>query len=114
MLDPGRPLLPGADHSIAGEEACQRLCVQLASGYGPVVVEVGRARDVRAAQDVCILQMGRLQGALNNGLIGVEPLDSRQEGLDEAGLHVVWARRLAVVLVQRGRQVMHSGLLDPP
>ena len=58
------PLLPVTDHSMPcehfrdalGEEACEQLHVQLAQGYGPVVVQSGGARYLRAEPDVRVLQ----------------------------------------------------------
>ena len=53
MFEPRKgPLLPIPDHSVScehfrdalGEGAREQLHVQLAQGYGPVVVQSGRAR----------------------------------------------------------------------
>ena len=53
-------LLPVADHSVPCEHLCdalgegarEQLHVQLAQGYGPVVVQSGGARHLRAEPDV--------------------------------------------------------------
>ena len=106
------PLLPNAGHAVLREHlrdplregAREQLHVQLAQGYGPVVVQFGGARDFGAEPDVRISPVHRRRGAAEDGPLGVheEPLDGRREGLDEAGLHVVGARCLAIDLVQRG------------
>ena len=51
----------------------------------------------------------RRPGAAEDGPVGVhqEPLDGRQEGLDEAGLHVVGTWGLAIGPVKCGPQVLH-------
>ena len=56
----------------------------------------------------------RRRGAAEDGPVGVdqEPLDRCREGLDEAGLHVVGTRGLAMGLVQGGLDVLHGVLLD--
>ena len=123
MLQPGGgALLPVADHSVPcehlrdalGEGAREQLCVQLAQGYGPVVVQSGRARYLGAERDVCVPLVHRRRSATEDGPVGVdqEPLDGCREGLDETGLHVVGTRRLAIGLVQGGLQVMHGVQLD--
>ena len=116
------PLLPVADHSVPcehfrdalGEGAREQLHVQLAQGYGPVVVQSGRARYLGAEPDVCVPPVHRRRGAAEDGPVGVdqEPLDGCREGLDETGLHVVGTWGLAIGLVQGGLQVLHGVLLD--
>ena len=116
------PLLPVADHPVPcehlrdalGEGAREQLHVQLAQGYGPVVVQSGRARYLGAEPDVRVPPVHRWRGAAEDGPVGVdqEPLDGCREGLDEAGLHVVGAWGLAIGLVQGGLQVLHGVLLD--
>ena len=97
-----------------GEGAREQLHVQLAQGYGPVVVQSGRARYLGAEPDVRVPPVHRWRGAAEDGPVGVdqEPLDGCREGLDEAGLHVVGAWGLAIGLVQGGLQVLHGVLLD--
>ena len=116
------PLLPVADHSVPcehfrdalGEGAREQLHVQLAKGYGPVVVQSGGARYLGAEPDVCVPPVHRRRGAAEDGPVGVdqEPLDGCREGLDETGLHVVGTWGLAIGLVQGGLQVLHGVLLD--
>ena len=106
------PLLPIADHTVSrghlrdplGGGAREQLHVQWAQGYGPVVVQFGGAQDLGAEPDMHITPVHRRRGAAEDGPVGVdeEPLDRRREGLDEAGLHVVGARGLAIGLVQSG------------
>ena len=95
-------MLPATDHSVScehsrdalGEGACEQLHVQLAQGYGPVVVQSGRARYLGADPDVCVPPVHRRPGAAEDGPVGVdqEPLDGCREGLDEAGGHMVGTR----------------------
>ena len=116
------PLLPVTDHSVScehlrdalGEGACEQLHVQLAQGYGPVVVQSGRARYLGAEPDLCVPPVHRRRGAAEDDPVGVdqEPLDGCREGLDETGLHVVRTRGLAIGLVQGGLKVLHGVLLD--
>ena len=116
------PLLPVADHPVPcehlrdalGEGAREQLHVQLAQGYGPVVVQSGRARYLGAEPEVRVPPVHRWRGAAEDGPVGVdqEPLDGCREGLDEAGLHVVRTRGLAIGLVQGGLQVLVGVLLD--
>ena len=116
------PLLPVADHSVPcehfpdalGEGAREQLHVQLAQGYGPVVVQFGGARYLWAEPDVPVPQVHRRRCAADDGPVGVdqEPLDGCREGLDERGLHVVGTWGLAIGLVQGGLQVLHGVLLD--
>ena len=116
------PLLPVADHSVPcehvrdalGEGAREQLHVQLAQGYGPVVVQSGRARYLWAEPDVRVPPVHRRRGAAEDGPVGVdqEPLDGCREGLDETGLHVVRPWGLAIGLVQGELQVLHGVLLD--
>ena len=116
------PLLPVADHSVPcehfcdalGEGACEQLHVQLAQGYGPVVVQSGRARYLGAEPDVRVPPPHRWRGAAEDCPVGVdqEPLDGCREGLDETGLHVVGTWGLAMSLVQGGLQVLHGVLQD--
>ena len=116
------PLLPVAHHSMPcghlrdalGEGAREQLHVQLAQGYGPVVVQSGRARYIGAEPDVRVPPVHRQQGAAENGPVGVdqEPLDGCREGHDETGLHVVGTWGLAIGLVQGGLQVLQGVLLD--
>ena len=111
-----------ADHSVPcehfcdalGEAAREQLHVQLAQGYGPVVVQSGGARYLRAEPDVRVPPVHRWRGAAEDGPVGVdqEPLDGCPEGLDETGLHVVGTWGLAIGLVQGGLQVLHGLLLD--
>ena len=92
-------MLPVADHSVPcehfrdalGEGAREQLHVQLAQGYGPVVVQSGGARYLRAEPDVRVPPVHRWRGAAEDGQVGVdqEPLDGCRECLDETGLHVV-------------------------
>ena len=115
-------MLPVADHSVPcehlrdalGEEAQEQLHVQLAQGYGPVVVQSGRARYLGAEPDVRVPPVHRRRGAAEDGPVGVdqEPLDGCREGLDETGLHVVGTWGFAIGLVQGGLQVLHGLLLD--
>ena len=103
------PLVPVADHSVLcehfrdalGEGAREQLHVQLAQGYGPVVVQSGRARHFGAEPDVRVPPVHWRWGAAEDGPVGVdlEPLDGCREGLDETGLNVVWTRGLAIGLV---------------
>ena len=116
------PLLPVADHSVPREHlrdalregAREQLHVQLAQGFGPVVVQSGRDRYLGAEPDVCVPPVHQQRGAAEDGPVGVgrEPLDECREGLDETGLHVVGTRGLAIGLVQGGLQVLHGVLLD--
>ena len=116
------PLLPVADHSVPcehfhdalGEGAREQLHVQLAEGFGPVVVQSGGARYLGAEPDVRVPPVHRRRGAAENGPVGVdqEQLDGCQEGLDETVLHVVGTLGLAIGLVQGGLQVLHGVLLD--
>ena len=115
-------MLPVADHSVPcehfrdalGEGAGEQLHVQLAQGYGPVVVQSGRARYLGAESDVRVPPVHRRRGAAEDGPVGVdqEPLDGCREGLDQTGLHVVGTWVLAIGLVQGGLQVLHGVLLD--
>ena len=115
-------MLPVADHSLPcehfrdalGEGAPEQLHVQLAQGYGPVVVQSGRARYLGAEPDVRVPRVHRRRGAAEDGPVGVdqEPLDGCREGLDETGRHVVGTWGLAIGLVQGGLQVLHGVLLD--
>ena len=105
------PLLPIADHAVSrehlrdplGEGAREELHVQLARGYGPVLIQFGGARDIGAEPKVRISPVHRWRAATEDGPVGLdeEPLDGRSEGLDEAGFYVVWARGLAIGHVQR-------------
>ena len=116
------PLLPVADHAVSrehlrdplGEGACEQLHVQLAQGYGPLVVQLGRARDLGAEANLRIPPLGWWRGATENGPVGVdeEPLDGCWEGLDEACFLMVGARGLAIDLVQHRLQVSNGVLLD--
>ena len=116
------PLMPVADHSVPCEHFCdalgegtlEQLHVQLAQGYGPVVVQSGGARDLGAEPDVRVPPVHWRRGAAKDGPVGVdqEPLDGCREGLDETGLHVVGTWGLAIGLVQGGLQVLHGVLLD--
>ena len=111
------PLLPVADNAVSREHlrdpldegAGEQLHVQLAQGYEPVVVQLGRARDLRGEMNVRISPLGRWRDAREDGPIGVdeEPLHCNWEGLDEGGLYVVGARGLAMGLVQCGLQILH-------
>ena len=115
-------LLPVADHSVScehfrdalGEGAREQLHVQLAQGYGSVVVQSGRARYLGAEPYGRVPPVHRWRGAAKDGAVGVdqEPLDGCREGVDETGLHVVGTRGLAIGLVQGGLQVLHGVLLD--
>ena len=115
-------MLPVTDHTVPcehfpdalGEGAREQLHVQLAQGYGPVVVQSGGARYFRAEPDVRVPPVHRRRGAAEDGPVGVdqEPLDGCREGLDETGLHVVGTWGLAIGLVQGGLQVLHGVLLD--
>ena len=112
------PLLPIADLAVSrehlreplGQGAREQLHVQLAQGYGPVVVQLGGAPYLGAEPDVHISPVHWRRGAAEDGpvAVGKEPLDGRREGLDKAGFHVVGARSLAIGLVQRGPQVLHG------
>ena len=84
--------------------AREQLHVQLAQGYGLVVVQVRGAWDLGAEPDVCIPPVGRRRGAMEDGPVGVgeEPLEGCREGFDEAGFYVVGAGGLAIGLVQLG------------
>ena len=116
------PLLPVADHyapcehfcDALGEGAREQLHVQLAQGYGPVVVQSGGARYLGAEPDVRVPPVHRWRGAAEDGTVGVDqgPLDRCREGLDETGLHVVGTWGLAIGLVQGGLQVLHGVLPD--
>ena len=123
MFEPGRaPLLPIADHAVSrehlrdplGEGAREQLHVQLAQGYKPVLLQFGGARYLGAEPDVRIPPVHRRRGAAEDCPVRVEeePLDGRRQGLDEAGLHVVGDRGLAISLVQGGLEVLHGVLLD--
>ena len=111
------PLLPIPDHALSrehlrdplGEGACEQLHVQMAQGNGPVVVQLGCARNLRAEPDVRIPPVHRRQGAAEDGPVGMddESLDGRREGVDEDGLHVVGSRSLAISVVQRGPEGLH-------
>ena len=115
------PLLPVADQAVSrehlldplGEGAREQLHVQLAKGYGPVVVLLGEAQDLWAEPNVRSLQWVAV-GAKEDGLIGVdkEPLEGCWDGLNGAGLYVFGARGLEIGLVQSGLQVSHGVLLD--
>ena len=73
-------MLPVADHAVPhehlhdplGEEACEQLHIQLAQGYGLVVVQLGGARDLWAEPNGCISPVGRCRGATKDVLIGVD------------------------------------------
>ena len=114
------PVLPVADHSVPcehfrdalGEGAREQLHVQLAQGYGPLVVQSGGARYLGAEPDVPRVHWWR--GGPEDGPVGVdqEPLDGCWEGLDETGLAVIGTWGLAIGLVQGGLQVLHGVLLD--
>ena len=116
------PLLPGADHSVPcehfrdalGEGAREQLPVQLAQGYGPVVVQSGGPWYPGAEPDVRVPPVHPWRGAAEDGPVRVdqEPLDGCREGLDETGLHVVGTWGLAIRLVQGGLHVLHVVLLD--
>ena len=116
------PLLPVTDHPLSCEHlrdplregTCEQLHVQLAQGYGPVVVQHSGVWDLRAEPDVGMSPMGRRWGAGQDGPIEVDyqPLDCRWEGLGQAGLHMVRARGLGVSLVLRGLQVLDAVLLN--
>ena len=116
------PLLPVADHPMPcehfrdalGEGALEQLHVQLAQGYGPVVVQSGRARYLGAAPYVRVPPVHQRQSAAEDGRVGVdqEPLDGCPEGLDKMGRHVVGTGGLAIGLVWGGLQVLHGILLD--
>ena len=116
------PLLPVADHSVPweqfrdglGEGAREQLHVQLAQGFGPVVVQSGGAWYLGAEPDVRVPPVHRRRGAAEDGPVGVdqEPLEGCREGLDETGLHVVGTWGLAIGLVQGGLQVLKGVLLD--
>ena len=94
--------------------AREQLHVQLAQGYGPVVILSGRARYLGAEPDVRVPPVHQRRGAAEDGPVGVdqEPLDGCREGLDETGLHVVGTWGLAIGFVQGGLQVLHGVLLD--
>ena len=116
------PFLPVADHSVPcehfcnalGEGAREQLHVQLAQGYGSVVLQPSRARYLRAEPYVCVPPVSRRRGAAEDGPVGVdqEPLDGCRECLDETGLHMVGTQGLAIGLVQGGLHVLHGVLLD--
>ena len=116
------PMLPVADQSVPcehfrdvlGEGAREQLHVQLAQGYGPVVVQSRGARYLEAEPDVRVPLVHRWRGATEDGPVGVDrkPLDGCEEGLDETGIHVVGTWGLAIGLVQGGLQVLHGVLLD--
>ena len=99
---------------MLGEAARGQLHVQLAQGYGPVVVQSGGARYLRAEPDVRVPPVHRRRRAAEDGPVGLdqEPLDGCREGLDETGLHVVGTWGLAIGLVQGGLQALHGVLLD--
>ena len=69
------PLLPVADHPVQcehfrdalGEGAREQLHVQLAQGYGPVVVQSRGARYLRAEPDVRVLPVHRWRVAAEDG-----------------------------------------------
>ena len=116
------PLVPIADPAVSREHlrdaldegAREQLCVRLAQGYGPVVVQPGGARYLGAEPDVRISPVHQRRGAAEDGPVRVdeEPLDRRREGLDEAGFYGVGPRGLAIGLVQCEPQVLHGVLLD--
>ena len=122
MLEPGSPLLPVADDSVPCEHfrdaldegAREQLHVQLAQGYGCVVVQSSTARYLGAEPYVCVSPVHRRRGAAEDGTVGVDqdPLDGCRKGLDETGPHVVGTRDLAIGLVQGGLQVLRGVLLD--
>ena len=66
-----------------GEGAREQLHVQLAQGYGPVVVQSGRARYLGAEPDVRVPPVHRRRGAAEDGPVGMdqEPLYGCWEGL---------------------------------
>ena len=74
-----------------GEGAREQLHVQLAQGYGLVVVQSGGARNLGAEPDVRVPPVHPRRGAAEDGPVGVdqEPLNGCRECLDETGLHVV-------------------------
>ena len=114
--------MPVTDHIILcehfrdppGEGVREALHVRLAQGCGPVVLRGGGAKDFGAEPHVAASPVGRRWGTPEDGRIGVgeEPLDCPPKGLDQAGFHVVWARGLAVGLIQRGLADPHGVLLD--
>ena len=85
------PLLPVADHAVSrdnlrdalGKAAREQLHVQLAQGYGLVVVQSGGARHLAAEPDVRIPPVHCRLGAAEDGPVGVdkEPLDRRRRAL---------------------------------
>ena len=89
---------------LLGEEARERLHVQLTQGHALVVVRFGGTRDLGADQNVRISPVRRRRGATEDGPLGVdkESLDGLRKRLDEAGFYVVGAWGLAMGLVQRG------------
>ena len=74
------PLLQVADHSVPcehfrdalGEEAREQLHVQLAQGYGSVVVQPSRARYLGAEPYVCVPPVHRRLGIAEDGPVGVD------------------------------------------
>ena len=77
-----------------------QLHAQLAQCYGPVVIQSGRARYLRAEPDMRVPAVHRRRGAAEDGPVGVdqEPLDRCLEGLDETGLQMVGTRTLPSAL----------------
>ena len=116
------PLLPVADHSVPcahfrdalGEGAREQLHVQLAQGYGPVVVQSCGARHLGAEPDVRVPQVHQRRGAAQDGPVEVDQglLDGCREGLDQTGLHVVGTWGLAIGLVLGKLQVLQGVLLN--
>ena len=117
------PLLPVADHPVPcehlrdalGEGAREQLHVQLAQGYGPVVVQSGRARYLGAEPDVRVPPVHRWRGAAEDGP-GRSGTRSHWTGAGRALMKraSTWLGpgALPSALSRAGLQVLHGVLLD--